>query len=156
MAIAVKSQRRSIAVALLVTLGAGALLTFFVGRGGLSAAGRQLEGMYVSAASAAGVQVKQPVLVLAPGTELIVDGQLVKAFGYDECPKNGAVMQALFGPDPDLGNACIRLDRERVSVHTVGQDRTDKKTVWTVRRDGERVRIFSADGEPIRQGASNG
>ncbi|WP_322075477.1 hypothetical protein [Burkholderia cenocepacia] len=145
------SQRRGVAVALLTVLAAGAALSLFVSRGGLHALGTRVSDAYLSAAADAGVRVKTPVLVFMPGTELVAGDRHVQAFGFDECPKNDAIMRTLFGPDPDYGNTCIRLDREHVRVRTLDRAGTDKTEIWTVVRDGDRVGLVDGAGESIRR-----
>ncbi|WP_155688206.1 hypothetical protein [Burkholderia stagnalis] len=143
-------KRHRIAFALLLTVAAGAAVSLFVSRGGLNAVGKRVNDAFLTAAAESGVPIKSPVLVIAPGTELVAGDRHVQAFGFDRCPQNEGIMRGLFGPGLD-GNACIRLDREHVRVRTHDRAGTDRGEVWTVTRVGDQVSLVSAAGEPIKR-----
>ena len=61
--------------------------------------------------------LNSPALVLAPGYEIVVDGQGVPIRGFDECPTQGALMSRIFGPAPDEGAYdCVVLSEDRSTV----------------------------------------
>lgn len=56
-------------------------------------------------------------LVFTPGYMIDVDGQDVSIAGFDDCPRQSALMTRVFGPAPnDGGMDCIVLSEDRSAV----------------------------------------
>lgn len=102
----------------------------------------------------------EPTLVFSAGYQIDVGGRPVPIQGYDECPKAGAVMVKLFGPDPLEGKTtCIVLakDRKTVPVLVALPSGTVQEDWKIVRETGKtednrpyaRTSLTRPDGTPV-------
>lgn len=58
-----------------------------------------------------------PIIVIAPGYKVFIDGQATPIFGFDECLNTNSTVGKLFGDSPDAGSHdCIVIENERQSV----------------------------------------
>lgn len=61
--------------------------------------------------------IGETTLVFTPGYMIDVDGQDVAIAGFDDCPRQSALMTRVFGPAPnDGGMDCIVLSEDRSAV----------------------------------------
>ncbi len=79
-------------------------------------------------------------LVFAPGYVINMDGQDVSIAGFDECPRQSALMTRIFGHAPNDGDmGCIVLseDRSRVPVRLFLQAGSVNEEWEIIREAGE-------------------
>lgn len=58
-----------------------------------------------------------PVVVIAPGYKVVINGEPTPIYGSDECPKEDPKMAQLFGSDPLAGlHSCIVVAKDGTDV----------------------------------------
>jgi hypothetical protein len=93
-----------------------------------------------------GLAGESPVVVIAPGTKMNIDGKVggkvVQVSGDDQCPKDW--MDNFHGTAPQSG--CIVLNKPRVTAHF---DRTSE--LWVVKKVGHRLSLVRPNGNLVAQ-----
>lgn len=103
---------------------------------------------YSHVAKFAGEQ-PQPMLILGPATEVLLDRVPTRISGFDECPRNeglAAVAAGDVGRSPEAGCIALGGNTARVRYVTNGQV---KEEVLFVIHAGDRTSLRRADGSPV-------
>lgn len=97
----------------------------------------------------------EPTLVIAPGTDVIIDGEKASVFGFDHCPKDE--MAGLFGPFLS-SHSCVVLNDDRQTVDVLVQFPTGatperwKINTWISESGHRTVSLERPNGTFVAQG----
>ncbi len=77
-----------------------------------------------------------PVMVIAPGYKVVINGEPTPIYGTDECPKEDPKMIKFFGPDPLEGqHSCIVVAKDRTEILVrFNQGVSVQEEHWTILR----------------------